>query len=126
MFPISHGKELAHHRRMNIDRLKWSNLTPWGRTHLCWASFVVGGFLLALVGAAVSRQPEGTCSGIGFGCQLSGPDLAVLIAIFIGPMVLVALGAGHALIGIAHAVIRRTGRRQLQPTEALRPVRTRR
>jgi len=108
---------------MNIDRLRWNHLTPWGRTHVCWAGFVIGGFVLVLIGAALSGQPEGSCSGIAFGCRLSGPDLALLLAIFVGPVVLVALGVGHTVIGLVHAVTRWAEHRQPRHTEIVVPDR---
>ena len=107
MSPISPWTRSVHHRHMNGKRLSWNNLTTWGRAHLCWASVVLGVFLVALIGAAVSQQPEGTCTGIGFGCQVSGPDMALLLLLFGGPVVLAVLALGHAVIGIAHVLSRR-------------------
>ena len=84
---------------MGIDRQGRSSRTVWGRAHIGWAALVVGVFALVLGGAALSEQPEGSCSGIGFGCELSGPDLAWLILVFLGPLVLGVLLAGHLVIG---------------------------
>lgn len=77
-----------------------------------WAALIVGVFALVLGGAALSGQPEGTCSGIGFGCELAGPDLALLLLIFVGPMVLGVLLAGHIVIAAVHRIASRIERRR--------------
>ena len=68
---------------MGIDRQGRSSRTVWERAQMGWAALVVGVFALVLGGAALDDQPEGSCSGFGFGCQLAGPGLALLILIFV-------------------------------------------
>jgi uncharacterized integral membrane protein len=97
---------------MVIDRQGRSSRTVWGRAHMGWAALVVGVFALVLGGAVLSDQPEGSCSGIGFGCELAGPDLALLILIFVGPAVLGVLLAGHIVIAAVHRIASRIERRQ--------------
>jgi hypothetical protein len=115
MVPSTHDVD---DRDMDINRLRWSNLTGWGRAHMGWAILVVGLFAVMLTGAALSDQPEGTCSGIGWGCELAGPDLALLILMFVGPLVLGVLVAGHALIGIVHMIARRAERPECHSSES--------
>ena len=97
---------------MGIDRQGRSRRTVWGRAHIGWAALVVGVFALVLGGAALSSQPEGSCSGIGFGCELAGPDLALLLLIFVGPVVLGVLLAGHIVIAAVRRIASRVERRQ--------------
>ena len=85
---------------------------------MCWATLVVGVFVVVVTGAALSEQPENTCSGIGWGCELAGPDLALLILIFLGPVVLAVLVVGHAVIAGAHAIARGIERNERRLTES--------
>jgi hypothetical protein len=78
---------------------------PVVTVHLCWAglvSTIVAGLLLA---AASTTQPEGQCEGLGFGCTISGADLAAFVAIFIVPIALAVLVIGHLVITIVHLAI---------------------
>ena len=97
---------------MGIDRQGHSSRTVWGRAHMGWAALVVGVFALVLGGAALTELPEGSCSGIGFGCELAGPDLALLILMFVGPAVLGVMLAGHIVIAAVHWIAGRVERRQ--------------
>ena len=98
------------HRDMSSNRWNLKRLTPWGRAHLAWAVVMVGGLALMLGGAALSEQPEGTCSGIGWGCTVSGPDSAVLLLFFLGPVAAAVLLAGHLVIGVVHWIAKRIHR----------------
>jgi len=69
--------------------------------HVTWFAIVAIFSAVTLIGAYRSEQPEGRCTGIGWGCTVSGPDLAGLIAIFAGPFVVAIWLAGHAAIGLA-------------------------
>ena len=100
----------ADDRVMQASRPSRTSLTAWGRAHLAWAVVVVGGFALMLGAAALSEQPEGTCSGIGWGCTVSGPDAALLLLFFMGPLVLGVLLVGHLAIGVVHRIAKRTHR----------------
>jgi hypothetical protein len=53
---------------------------------------------LILISAATTDQPDGQCSGLGWGCTLSGGDLAWFIAAFLIPPAVVVLIVGHLAI----------------------------
>ncbi len=62
-----------------------------------------------LVAIAQTDQPEGQCTGLGFGCTISGADLAAFAAMYIVPVALVLLAVGHAVIALVQNLRRRRG-----------------
>lgn len=73
-------------------------LSPW--PHVIWDCVVIAVVALILVGAANTDHPENQCSGIGWGCTLSGGDLAAFVAFLIVPPALFVLTAGHLVIWV--------------------------
>lgn len=76
------------------------------RAHATWASVVIALVLIMLGMAASTEQPEGVCSGIGWGCELSGAALAGFVAMLIVPVAVVVLPVGHLLISAVGGVLR--------------------
>lgn len=81
------------------------------RAHSVWALVVVVVVGVMLGAAASTEQPEGVCTGIGWGCQVSGSDLAVLVAMLVVTVAVVILLIGHGVISaIGSMVWRRPSR----------------
>lgn len=71
-------------------------LSPW--PHVIWGCVVVAVVALLLVAVGETAHPESQCSGIGWGCTLSGGDLAAFVALLIVPPALIVLAVGHLVI----------------------------
>jgi len=69
--------------------------------HAIWAAIVIAPFLFVLVSVFQTEIGPGRCSGIGWGCELSGADGAGIVLIFFGIPALIALLVGHLVIGLA-------------------------
>ena len=79
--------------------------------HVVWAGIIVVPFVAWMLWLSQTELPEGTCSGIGWGCELAGWDAVGIALLFIGIPLLLALLAGHAIIGLAQWIrSRRHGR----------------
>ncbi|MGB5187504.1 MAG: hypothetical protein WBO84_10305 [Acidimicrobiia bacterium] len=68
--------------------------------HAIWAAMVIVPFLFVLVSVFQTEIGPGECSGIGWGCELSGADGAGIVLIFLGIPALVVLLLGHLVIGL--------------------------
>lgn len=68
------------------------------KPHVIWtlAVFIPAGAIL--LAASLTTLPDGQCSGIGFGCSLAGPDLAVLMAYVVVPPAVAIWIIGHVII----------------------------
>ena len=69
--------------------------------HAVWAGIIVIPFVLWLAALSQSELPEGTCSGIGWGCELAGWDAVGITLIFVGIPLLFVLLVGHLIIGLS-------------------------
>jgi len=72
------------------------------RPYLVFHGIVVVVATTILVALGSRDRPEGACSGIGFGCQLWGADLAGFAALFIVPIALAVMLLGHLFIALFH------------------------
>ena len=73
-----------------------ARLSPW--PHVMWFGLVAGFVGVILLAAGSTDHPEGQCSGIGWGCTLSGGDLAAFVGGYLVPPALIVLGLGHLVI----------------------------
>jgi len=73
-----------------------ARLAVW--PHVVWAGLVVTVVVAVLLAAASTTQPDGQCTGIGWGCTVSGGDLAALLAVFLVPPAVIVLLVGHLTI----------------------------
>lgn len=87
----------------SVDRRR---LSPW--PHVIWVVVVGAVVTTVLVVVAGTDRPEGQCDGIGWGCTMSGEDVAGFVALLIVPPAAVVLAVGHLVIWI---VARRVGPR---------------
>jgi phosphoglycerol transferase MdoB-like AlkP superfamily enzyme len=69
--------------------------------HAVWAGIIVFPFVAWMLWLSQTELPEGTCSGIGWGCELAGWDAVGIALLFVGIPLLLVLLAGHAIIGLA-------------------------
>jgi len=69
--------------------------------HAVWAGIIVIPFLLWMAALSQTELPEGTCSGIGWGCEVAGWDAVGIAVLFIGIPLLLVLLLGHLIIGLA-------------------------
>ena len=69
--------------------------------HAVWAGIIVIPFFLWLAALSQKELPEGTCSGIGWGCELAGWDAVGITLIFVGVPLLFVLLVGHLIIGLS-------------------------
>lgn len=67
---------------------------------LLYVAMLLSLLVLAAVIAASTPQPDGACSGIGFGCSLYGWDLAGFLLMIVGLPYAVAVGAVLAILGL--------------------------
>ncbi len=72
---------------------------PW-LPHLIWFLAVALPVTWLIIGAGQTEQQPGQCSGIGWGCSLSGSDAAAFVAIIVVPPALAILAIGHGVIGV--------------------------
>jgi hypothetical protein len=70
---------------------------PWV-IHAVWAAIVLVPLTFLTIVLAMSKPAEGQCSGIGWGCELTGTDAAAIFLIIIGIPVAVIWLAGHGII----------------------------
>jgi hypothetical protein len=69
--------------------------------HAVWAGVIVIPFLVWMLALSQTELPEGTCSGIGWGCELAGWDAVGIVVLFFGIPLLFILLFGHLVIGLA-------------------------
>lgn len=69
--------------------------------HAVWAGVLVIPFAAWMVALSQTELPEGTCSGMGWGCSLAGWDAVGIALLFIGIPLLLVLLFGHLIIGLA-------------------------
>jgi hypothetical protein len=62
-----------------------------------------------LVAAGQTDHPPGQCHGLGWGCTISGGDLAAFWAMILVPPALLVLAVGHAVIVGVQVLRRRAG-----------------
>lgn len=70
--------------------------SPWA----VYAATLLSALPLAAVVAVTNPQPEGACSGIGFGCSLYGWDAAAFLLIFLGLPYIVGLAVLLGLLAL--------------------------
>ena len=76
-------------------------------SHLIWAGFIVSVVAALLIAVAQTDQPAGQCSGLGWGCTLSGADLAAFAAMLVVPIALVVMAIGHVLVAFVQSLRKR-------------------
>ena len=69
--------------------------------HTVWAGVIVIPFFASMLALSQTELPEGTCSGIGWGCELAGWDAVGIVVLFFGIPLLLILLFGHLIIGLA-------------------------
>lgn len=69
--------------------------------HTVWAGVIVVPFVLWMAALSQTELPEGTCSGLGWGCEVAGWDAVGIALIFVGVPLLLVLVVGHVIIGLA-------------------------
>jgi CHASE2 domain-containing sensor protein len=80
--------------------------------HVIWATIVVAVVSVFLFAVSRTEQPAGQCSGLGWGCTLSGGDLAAFTATLIVPPAVLVLLIGHVIIAIVQQLARRASQQR--------------
>ena len=68
--------------------------------HALWAGAVIVPLAVYLVWLSRTTLPNGTCSGIGFGCSLAGDDAVEIALVFLGVPLALLWFAGHVVIAV--------------------------
>ncbi len=74
--------------------------------HAIWFALPVTVFIGLVVAAGRTKPTPGVCSGIGWGCELSGSDAAAVAAILLALPAVCVLLAGHVVIALVQRVRR--------------------
>lgn len=69
--------------------------------HAVWAGIIVIPFTAWMIWLSQTELPDGTCSGIGWGCEVAGWDAVGIALLFVGVPLLFVLLCGHLIIGLA-------------------------
>lgn len=75
-----------------MRRIRWES--PWTP----YVLMLLSAMPLAALAARANPMPQGSCSGIGFGCSLYGWDLVGLVALVVGVPYVTVLGIAIFLL----------------------------